>query len=73
MDLDNENPWEGIRSSTMFAIWFTVYTTMWHILSLPVFFRDLILNINQETNWQLIKQRKQELINKGNQKGNSRR
>ena len=27
MDLDNENPWEGILSSTMFAIRYTVHTT----------------------------------------------
>ena len=27
MDLDNESPWEGILSSTMFAIWSTVHTT----------------------------------------------
>ena len=34
---------------------------------------DAILNINQEASWQLIKQRKQALINKGNQKENFRR
>ena len=31
------------------------------------FGRDIILNINQKANWQLIKQRKQAMINKGNQ------
>ena len=30
MDLDNENPWEGILSSTMFAIQSTVHTTTQH-------------------------------------------
>ena len=35
-----------------------------------VFGMDTILNINQEANWQLIKQHKQALINKGNQKEN---
>ena len=33
-----------------------------------VFGSDAILNINQDANWQFIKQRKQVLINKGNQK-----
>ena len=28
MDLDNENPWEEIPSSAMFAIWTMVHTTM---------------------------------------------
>ena len=30
MDLDNENPWEGILSSTMFAIRSMVHTTTQH-------------------------------------------
>ena len=68
MDLDNENPWEGILSSTMFAIQSTVHTTAQYTLSQLVFGKDTILNINQEANWQLIKQCKQALINKGNQK-----
>ena len=73
MDLDNENPWEGILSSTMFAIRSTVHTTTQHTPSQLVFGRDAILNINQEANWQLIKQRKQALINKGNERENRRR
>ena len=55
MDLDNENPWEGTLSSTMFAIRSTVHTTTQHTPSQLVFGRDAILNINQEANWQLIK------------------
>ena len=73
MDLDNENPWEGILSSSMFAIWYTVHTTKQHIPSQLIFGRVVIPTINQEANWQLIKQRKQVLINKGNQKENRRR
>ena len=73
MDLDNENPWEGILSSITFAIRSTVYTTTQHTPSKLVFGRDAIFNINQEANWQLIKQCKQALINKGNQKENQSR
>ena len=69
----NENPWEGILSSTMFTIRSTVHTTTQHTPSQMVFCRDAILNINREANWQLIKQRKQALISKGNQKQNRRR
>ena len=68
MDLDNEDLGEGILSSTMFAIRFMVYSTMQHTLSQLVFGRYAIFNINQETDWQLIKQYKQTLMNKGNQK-----
>ena len=53
----------GILSSTMFTIRSTVHTTTQHTSS------QLVL----EPNWLLIKQRKQELINKGNQKENRRR
>ena len=47
-----------------------VYTTT---PSQLVFGRDAILNINQEANWQLIKQCKQALIKKGNQHKNCHR
>ena len=68
MDLDNENPWEGILSSTIFAIRSKVHTTTQHTPSQIVFGRDVILNIKQEAKWQLIKQHKQALLNKSNQK-----
>ena len=67
MDLDDENPLGGILSSTMFAIQSTVHTTTQHTSSLLVFGRDAILNINQDTSWQLNKEQKQVLINKCNQ------
>ena len=50
MDLDNETPWEGILSSTMFAIRFTVHTTTHHIPSQLVFGRNAILNMNRKAN-----------------------
>ena len=57
----------------MFAIWSMVHTTTQHTLSQLVFGMDAILNINQEANWQFIKQRKQALMDKGNQKENCQR
>ena len=70
MNLDNENPWEGILLSTILAIWSTMHNKTQHTPSQLVFGSDVILNINQEANWQLIKQLKQALINKINQKQN---
>ena len=55
MDLDDENLWEGILSSTMFAIRSVTHTTTQHTPSQLVFSRDAILNINQEVNWQVMK------------------
>ena len=40
MHIDNENPWEGILSSTMFAKRSMVHTTTQHILSQLVFGRQ---------------------------------
>ena len=57
----------------MCAIQSMVHTTTQHTPSQFVFGRDAILNINQEATWQLIKQYKQALINKGNQKQNRHR
>ena len=57
----------------MFAIRSTVHTTTQHTPSQLGFGMNVILNINQEANCQLIKQRKQALINKGNQKENQSR
>ena len=73
LNLDNENPWEGVLEFTVFAIMSTVHTTTKHTPSQLVFGRDSILNINQEANWQLIKQGEQASLNKGNQKVNHSR
>ena len=53
MNLDNENPWEGVISSTLFAIRSMVHTTTQHTPPQMVFGRDAILNINQVVNLQL--------------------
>ena len=66
IDLDNENPWKGILSSTILAIQSSVNKSTQHPPSQLVFGRDAILKINQEANWQLIKQHKQALIYEGN-------
>ena len=52
MDLDDENPWEGIPSSTISTIWSMVHTITPKTPSQLVFGSDMILNINQEANWQ---------------------
>ena len=70
IDLDNEIFWKGVLQLFMFAIRCTMCTTLLLLLSQLVFSRDVILNINQEAICQLIKQCKQALIKKGNQKQN---
>ena len=73
MDLDNESPWEGILSSTMFAIRSMLHTATQHTSSQLVFGSDTVLNITREANCWFSKQHKHARINEGDQKENLRR
>ena len=50
MVLDDENPWDRILTSTMFALRATVHTTTQHTPAQLVFGRDSILNTRHEAN-----------------------
>ena len=67
MVLDDDNPWDGILATTMFALQATVHTMSQYTPTQLVFGRDSILNVRHEANWKIIKERKQKLINKGNE------
>ena len=73
MFLDDENPWNGILASTMFALRTTVHTTTRFIPMQLVFGRDAVLNTRHEADWHVIKERKQKLINRGNDRENRKR
>ena len=73
MVLDDDNPWDGILSATMFALRATVHTTSQYTPAQLVFGRDSVLNVRHEANWKLIKERKQKLINRGNESENKNR
>ena len=51
MVLDDENPWDGILASTMFALREMVHTTTQYIPAQLVFGQDSILNTRHEANW----------------------
>ena len=72
-ELDLDDPWSGILAATMFAVRATYHTTTQATPSQLVFGRDAILNTKFEANWQLIKQRKQTLINTNNKRENEKR
>ena len=71
--LDEEDPWKGILSATAFAIRSTFHTTLRKSPGQLVFGRDMILNINHVANWEFIRERKQKLIDKNNQRENQKR
>lgn len=71
--MDADDPWAGILSATMFALRATYHTTLQATPAQLVFGRDAVLNTVVEANWQLIKQRKQKIINLNNAHENARR
>ena len=71
--IDEEDPWKGILSATAFAVRSTFHTTLRNTPGQLVFGRDMILNIKHEANWEYIKKRKQDLIEKNNQAENAKR
>ena len=73
LELDLDDPWSDILAATMFAIRSTIHTTTQATPSQLVFGRDVILYIGFEADWQLIKNRKQKLINSNNERENSKR
>ena len=64
--LDDEDPWKGILSATAFAVWSTFHTTLQQTPGQLVFGRDMIFNIKHTANWEYIRLRKQNIINKNN-------
>ena len=72
-ELDQEEPFKGVISAICFAIRSAVHTTTQHTPMQLVFGRDAILNIADEANWKLIKDRKQKLIDQNNKRENASR
>jgi len=71
--LDEDDPWAGIISATAFAVRATYHTTLQKTPGQLVFGRDMILNIEHQANWELIRARKQQIIQKNNIRENEKR
>ena len=70
--LDIDNPWKGVLSATAFAVWSMYHITLKKTLVQLVFGRDMIFNIAHVTNWELICQKKQRLIDQNNKLKNGK-
>ena len=73
MALDYGNPWDGILAYTMFALRATVHTTTQYTPTQLIFGRNSIINRRHNLDWEIIRKRKQDLINKGNERENRNR
>jgi len=73
-DLDNvDKPLNGILAAICFALRATTHTTLHTSPTQLAFGRNHILNVKFEVNWQLIRKKKQDMINKNNERENSKR
>ena len=58
MVLDDDNPWDGILTSTMFFLRATVYTITQYRPAQLVFGLDSILNEHHDIDWEAVKKSK---------------
>ena len=72
MVLDDDNPWNGILDLTVFALRATVHTTTQYTPAHLDFGWDSILHWHHDVDWEAVKKRKQDLINKGNVQKNKK-
>ena len=72
-DLDESDPWSGIPVAVSFAMQSTCHTTVQATPAQLVSGQDALLNIEFQADWNLIKKRKQQHMNKSNCKENSKR
>ena len=73
IEVNEEDPWAGILGATMYAVRATYHTTLKATPMQLVFGHDAILNTKFEANWMLIKQNKEQIINKNNVEENAKR
>ena len=69
----NNNPLSRILATTMFSVRATYHTTLQASPMQLVFVRDAILNIKHVSDWENIRQRKKERINRNNKRENMHR
>ena len=69
---DEDDPWKGILSATSFGIHSTYHMILQKMPGQLVFGRDMILNIIHRANQEYVRQKKQERINKNNERENKK-
>ena len=72
-ELDTNDPWGPFLSAAAWAIRSTVHTTLEATPGQLIFGRDMLLPIRIKTDWAMIRQRKQDIIDANNRRENSRR
>ena len=71
--LDVDKPWNGILAAAAFAVRSTYHTTLQATPGQLVFGRDMVINTPFIADWEAIRCRKQQIIDKNNKMENSKR
>ena len=72
-DLDEADPYKGLLTAVAFATRATIHTTLNASPSQLAFGRNAMLNMESHADWETIRRRKQQRINKNNEAENARR
>lgn len=72
-EINPMDPWSDYLAAAAWAIRATYHTTLQASPAQLIFGRDMILNTTFRANWEAIRQRKQDRINKNNQRENALR
>jgi hypothetical protein len=72
-ELDDEDPWTPFLSSVAFAIRSTYHTTLGATPAQLVFNRDMILPIQMKFDWERIREQRQRIMHKSNERENATR
>src|SRR5688500_4775518 len=70
--LNDDDPWKGVLAATAFAVRSTYHTTLKKMPGQLDFGCDMIFNIQHVANWELIRQYKQNCINKNSKAENAK-
>jgi transposase InsO family protein len=73
LQLSTEDPWTEVLASVAYAIRSTYHTTLQATPAQLVFGRDMIYPLQYIAEWDVIRKRKQALIDKNNERENSKR
>ena len=73
LQLSTEDPWTEVLARVAYAIRSTYHTTLQATPAQLVFGRDMIYPIQYIAEWDIIRKRKQALIDKNNERENSKR
>ena len=73
LEMPEDDPWTAILASVAYAVRSTYHTTLQATPAQLIFGRDMIYPVEYVAEWDVLRQKKQKIIDKNNTRENSRR